>query len=143
MQSDPLKQYLALRQQLAAEKVKLQARLAEIDQALGGEVPAASSSVPAVIPPAPPASGKRDARNVTSEGRKRLSMLAKARWARARALGAATLKGTGKKAAPAPAAKAAAKPVTKPKPPLSPEGKARIIAAQKARWAKIKALKAK
>ena len=77
MNNDPLKQYVALRQSLLAEKSKLETRLAAIDRAL------------------------------TSVG----------------------------KAAPA------AKSATKAKRKMSAAGRARIIAAQKARWAKIKAAK--
>lgn len=45
------------------------------------------------------------------------------------------------KSLPAKASVAAKSPVTKKKGGMSPEGRARIVAAQKARWAKIKKAK--
>ncbi len=126
MNNDPLKQYVALRQSLLAEKSKLETRLAAINQALNSVAKAVSVTKPVA----------KAKKKISAAGRARIAAAQKARWAK--------IKGQAK-AAPAAkvkvAAKTAAKPVVKAKRKMSAAGRARIIAAQKARWAKIKAEK--
>ena len=121
MNNDPLKQYVALRQSLLAEKSRLEVRLAAINQALHGVAKAAPAvkSANAVKPVL-----KKARRKMSAAGLARIIAAQKARWAK--------IKGT---------AKTAAKPVVKAKKKISAAGRARIAAAQKARWAKIKAAK--
>ena len=128
MNNDPLKQYVALRQSLLAEKSKLEARLGSINHALssvGKAAPAAKTAATPVV---------KAKKKISAAGRARIAAAQKARWAKIKA-----------KAAPAAKAKAVAKvaikPAKKARKKISAAGLARIVAAQKARWAKIKAAK--
>ena len=129
MNNDPLKQYVALRQSLLAEKSKLEIRLAAINQALHS-VAKAAPAVKAANTVQPLV--KKARRKMSAAGLARIIAAQKARWAK--------IKGTATPAAKA-TLKTAAKPAMKAKKKISAAGRARIAAAQKARWAKIKAAK--
>jgi len=113
MKSD-LGKFLALRSALEQERARVQARLAEINRALGANAPVASG-------PAGP-TGKR---TVSAATKAKMAVAQQARWAR--------LKGE----TPTPVAS------PKQKRRMSAAGKANIRAAVKARWAKVNALKGK
>ena len=114
MKQDILKQYVTLRTNLETERAQLQARLGEIEQALGITV-ATASVAPVAEPEARQGKGA-----LSPEGRARLVAAQKARWAKVRAA----------KGAPAPSA---------PKRQYSAAGRARLAEIAKARWAKVHA----
>ena len=155
MKTNNVEQFVALRAALQQEQATLEARLAEITQALSASGGAAT--VAAVTPgkryfsaatkskmaaaqkarwaklkgeqaaPASPTSAPTKAkRKYSAEAKARMAAGAKARWAKARA---------GQPAKPTVTAK--------PKRKLSAAGRANIIAATKARWARVNAAKAK
>lgn len=108
MKHADLKQFLALQQSLAAERERVQTRLAEINRVLGdGKAVSASSSGP---------------RKFSAATKAKMAAAQKARWAK---------RGGG----------SASKPKAKRR--LSAAGRAAIVAAAKARWAKVNAQKAK
>jgi len=111
MKHTDLKQFLALQQSLAAERERVQARLAEINRVLGH-----GSAVTA------PSLGRR---TFSAATKAKMAAAQKARWAK-----------RGK-------ADSAAATAPKKKRRLSAAGRAAIIAATKARWAKVNAQKAK
>ena len=112
-----IKKYLALKTALLNEKARIEARLGEISQVLGQDVPAATASSGS-----PSAVSKK--RTFSAATKAKMAAAQKARWAK--------LKGK-------PASSPAAAPAPKKKRKLSAEGRAAIIAATKARWAKVKA----
>jgi len=109
MKHTNLKQFLALQQALAAERQRVQARLAEINRVLGDGIAA-------------PSSGPR---KFSAATKAKMAAAQKARWAKR--------------------GKADSSSATKPKAKrrLSAAGRAAIVAAAKARWAKVNAQKAK
>ena len=114
-----LKQFVQLRQQLQQERASLQARLTEIDRALGQSAPIPAPS------PAPAAPAPKKWFSDATIAKMRASQ--QARWAK---------KGVAEKAvAPVKAPK-------KAKRKISAAGMANIIAATKARWDRIRAEKA-
>ena len=120
MKQDILKQYVTLRTNLEKERAQLQARLGEIEQALGITVaPAAIALQPSVAPAAEP-EARQGKGAMSPEGRARLVAAQKARWAKVRAAKGAT----------APSA---------PKRQYSAAGRARLAEIAKARWAKVHA----
>jgi hypothetical protein len=123
MKKNTLKLYAKLRTSLEREYATLQARLKEIEAALGMRTPAPAVE-PAAVPTTPLGKARR---KMSAAGRAAIAAAARARWAKIRAA----------RGASSPIA------VTKPKRRLSAAGKARIIAATKARWARIRAEKAK
>jgi hypothetical protein len=112
-----LRQFKAVRTALNKERARLQARLADIQAVLGGEIPATPPAVAAEAP------AKRK-RGMSAAGRAKVRAAAKAYWAAYRA------KKAGK---PAP------KRARKPKRRVSAAARAALSAAAKARWAKAKA----
>jgi hypothetical protein len=72
MKTDSLKQYVSLRQSLAAEKTKLEARLRAINQALNGALKAAAIK---------PAKKKK----FSAAARARIAAAQRARWAKIKA----------------------------------------------------------
>ncbi len=111
--------FIAIRNSLLQERSQIEARLAQINRALGASAPAAPV---AAAPPAAP-TGKR---TFSAATKAKMRAAQQARWAK--------IKG----AAPAPAATA-----KKARRKLSAAGRAAIVAAAKARWAKVNAAKAK
>ncbi len=71
---DSLKQYVSLYQSLTAEKAKLEARLADINKALGGSSAKASSSVKPV-----------KKKKFSAAAREAIAAAQRARWAKIRA----------------------------------------------------------
>jgi len=155
VKTNNVEQFVALRAALQQEKATIEARLAEITQALG----ASGAASPVVLtapgrrhfsaatkakmaaaqkarwaklkgglaaPAAAQAAPTKSKRKYSAEAKARMAAGAKARWAKA-------------KAGQADKPKATAKPKRK----LSAEGRANIIAATKARWARVNAAKAK
>jgi hypothetical protein len=104
-----------------AQKTRLDARIAEIRQKLGGD--ADSSEEPAAEAP----TNGRKRRKMSAAARKRIADAQKKRWAAVR-------KESG---SPATAAKAEAAPKAKRR--LSAAGRKRIIEATKKRWALVRA----
>jgi len=150
-----VEQFVALRAALQQEKATLEARLAEITQALGTSGAASPVVLTApgkrhfsaatkakmaaaqkarwaklkdgqAVPAAAQAAPTKARRKYSAEAKARMAAGAKARWAKAKA---------GQPAKPTATAK--------PKRKLSAEGRANIIAATKARWARVNAAKAK
>jgi hypothetical protein len=77
MKHDSLKQYVSLRQSLTAEKARLEARLRDINAALGGTSGGAAGKTGA---------GKRGGkRHMSAEARALISAAQKKRWAKVRA----------------------------------------------------------
>lgn len=108
MKSDITK-FIAFRNALLQERSQIEARLVEINRALGaGAVTVATAPV-----------GRR---TFSAATKAKMAAAQKARWAKVKG-------GT-----PAPVAA-----VSKPKRKLSAAGRAAIVAAAKARWAKVKA----
>ena len=114
-----------------------------------GAKPASASAAPAVAPAksavaaAPAKAAKKG--TLSPEAKARIGAAAKARWAARRAGKAAPVAAATKlaPAKPVAAKPVAAKPVAaKKKGGISPEGRAKIAAAAKARWAKVRAGKA-
>jgi len=104
-----------------AQKTRLDARIAEIRQKLGG-----SASSKASVPAATPETGRKR-RKMSAAARKRIADAQKKRWAAVR-----------KESGSAPAAaKTEAAPKTKRR--LSAAGRKRIIEATKRRWAMVRA----
>ena len=155
MKTNNVQQFVTLRAALQQEKATLEARLAEITQALS----ASGSATPVLVaapgkrhfsaatkakmaaaqkarwaklkgeqaaPLTPAAAPTKDKRKYSAEAKARMAAGAKARWAKAKA---------GQPAKPTATAK--------PKRKLSAAGRANIIAATKARWARVNAAKAK
>lgn len=118
MQKDILKQLVALRGSLETERRRIQARLQEIEAALGGVVPSPATEGR----PQPEAPGQR---TISTTGRAAIIAAQKARWAKIKA------SKNPKAAAPQPAPKCKRK--------ISPEARRRMIEGAKARWAKAKA----
>jgi len=118
---EQLKEVISIKEQIQALEAKL--------SKLGSEV----SVAPTPVTAAPQKTGK-GRRKMSAEARAKIAAAATARWARFRGNKAA-------KAAPAAKAaviKTASAPAPKKgrkKPVLSPEGRAKIVAALKARWA--------
>ena len=111
---------------------------------------ASKGTMPAVVPvapvkveaPAKPAKAAKAAKKgkMTPEGKARIGAAAKARWAAARAAKTAPVTAADKPVASKPASP---KPVAaNKKGGISPEGRAKLAAAAKARWAKVRAGKA-
>ena len=75
VKTDSLKQYVALRQSLVAEKAKLEARLTSINQALA----CSSKAAPAVATVKPE---KKKKRKMSAAGREAIRAAQKARWAK-------------------------------------------------------------
>jgi hypothetical protein len=117
MKSDVLKQFVMLRSSLQKERSEIQARLQEIEAALGDEMKAGARQgrVPAPV---------KLRRRMSAAGRARIIAAAKARWARWKA---------------AKAAKPGAKKRAARKKVFSAAARARLSASAKARWAKAKA----
>jgi hypothetical protein len=115
MKSDHLKQFVMLRSSLQKERSEIQARLQEIEAALGNDMntEARKGQAPAKL-----------RRRMSAAGRARIIAAAKARWARWKA---------------AKAAKPGAKKRAVRKKVFSAAARARLSAAAKARWAKAKA----
>ena len=155
MKTNNVEQFIALRAALQQEKANLEARLAEITQALSVSDPATpvvttapgkrhfSSATKAKMaaaqkarwaklkgeqaaPASPTSAPTKAKRKYSAEAKARMAAGAKARWAKVKSGQAA------KATAPA-----------KPKRKMSAEGRANIIAATKARWARVNAAKAK
>ena len=155
MKSNNVEQFVALRAALQQEKATIEARLAEITQALsasGGAAPLAaaapgkrhfSAATKAKMaaaqkarwaklkggqaaPATLTAAPTKLRRKYSAEAKARMAAGAKARWAKAKA------------GQPAKATMPA-----KPKRKLSAAGRANIIAATKARWARVNAAKGK
>ena len=120
------------------------ARIAAAQKARWAKIKAAKPAAKAVVTaqsavkPVAAAKPAKKKFSMSAEARARIAAAQKARWAKVNAAkGKAAVK-------PVVAPKLAAKPVSPAKPAkkqISPEGIARIRAAQKARWAKIKAAK--
>jgi hypothetical protein len=122
MKTDILKNYVKLRSSLEQERSKLQARLTELDAALGIEISVtAQGRVQAAAGPTPK-------RKLSAANKAKLIAGIKARWAKYRAekAGQAPKKGPGRPKGS--------------RGKLSAAGRAAIVAAQKARWAKKKGL---
>lgn len=155
MKTNNVEHFVALRAALQQEKATIEARLAEITQALS-----ASGAATPVLTTAP---GKRHFSAVTKA---KMAAAQKARWAKLKGAEAAPVTATAAptkarrkysaeaKARMAAGAKArwaktkAGQPAkatasAKPKRKLSAAGRANIIAATKARWARVNAAKAK
>jgi hypothetical protein len=118
MKSDITK-FIAIRNSLHQERSQIEARLAQINRALGASAPAATVAVASAAAP----TGKR---TFSAATKAKMRVAQKARWAK--------IKG----AAPAPAAAP-----KQAKRKMSAAGRANIVAAVKARWAKVNAAKAK
>ena len=155
MKSNNVEQFVALRAALQQEKATIEARLAEITQALsasGAATPVVTTSPgkrhfsaatkakmaaaqkarwaklkgEQAAPVTTTAAPTKAKRKYSAEAKARMAAGAKARWAKAKA---------GQPAKPAATAK--------PRRKLSAAGRANIIAATKARWARVNAAKAK
>ena len=101
--------------------------------------PAATRTVAAGEAPSKPAKVAKKNSKMSPEGRARIGAAAKARWAAARAAKSAPVAAS----KPATVQPAADKTVAaKKKGGISPEGRAKLAAAAKARWAKVRAGKA-
>ncbi len=135
-QSTPTLAQLQRGLQLSEQIAALEAELA----ALFSGSPAPKAVAAAAIAAAPvakaPAAGKKG--GMSAAGRARIVAAQKARWAKIRAGKAPAPKAPAAKAPAAPAAKAA-KVTGKKKRVVSPEVKAKLAAAMKARWAAAKA----
>ena len=126
--SAQLRQAADLKDQIA----NLQTQLAAVFN--GGETPASVTVAKLVV-------AKK--RGMSSAGKARVAAAQNARWAKVKAAQATATPAAKAVVAAKPAVKAVAvgKPAVK-KGKISPEGMARIIAATKARWARVKAAKA-
>ncbi len=138
-QSTPTLAQLQRGLQLSEQIAALEAELAALFS--GSPAPKAVAAVAAVaVAAAPvakaPAAGKKG--GMSAAGRARIVAAQKARWAKIRAGKAPAPKAPAAKAPAAPAAKAA-KVTGKKKRVVSPEVKAKLAAAMKARWAAAKA----
>jgi hypothetical protein len=124
-------QFLSLRRILVSERDQLTNRLKSITDALaGGEIP-----IPAAVTLFPTAVRRKG--GMSAAGRARVAAAQRARWAKLKAM-----KGTvagGKVPTPSKTAGPVAKAAMRRKPGMSAAGRARIAAAQRARWAKLKA----
>ena len=126
---EQLKQIISIKEEIG----KLEQQLAKL---IGGKAPAVTSV--AAAPAAAPA--KKGRKKMSAAGKAKIAAAQKARWAKVKGLAAAPAPVAAPKAAapvatkPAKPAKAA-KPAKKAKRTLSPEGRARIVAALKKRWA--------
>lgn len=125
MKTDSLQQFVKLHRQLSEERSTLQARLRQIEEALGTLSPvslaAAQGASPA--PKAAPAAGGK--RKMSAEGRARIAAAQRARWAAQRGESA-------------PAATASESSVGKPKRKMSAAARRAISEAAKKRWAAAK-----
>jgi hypothetical protein len=81
MKTDSLKEYVALKGKLSAEKSKLEARLRAIDHALGQTLKAGPGRPPKVAKAAKPA----PTRKISAAGRARIAAAQRARWAKIKA----------------------------------------------------------
>ncbi len=113
MKRDIVEQYRTVQASLNKERADLQARLAKIEAALGGEIPQpAQAEVPA-----------KRRRRMSAAGRAAIRAAARARWAAFR------VKAAGK---------AVPQPAPKRKKQFSAAARARLSALAKARWARAK-----
>ncbi|MEQ2009495.1 MAG: hypothetical protein ABMA26_22155 [Limisphaerales bacterium] len=124
MKSDITK-FIAIRNSLLQERSQIEARLAQINRALGAS--ATADPVAAAPVTEAPAAATKGKRTFSAATKAKMRVAQQARWAK--------IKGS----APAPAAAAPKKARRK----LSAAGRAAIVAAAKARWAKVNAAKAK
>ena len=126
MKSD-ITQFIAIRNSLIQERSQIEARLAQINGALGASETTAPVAVESAAPvAAAPAAATTGKRTFSAATKAKMRASQAARWAKING------------AAPAPAA--APKQARRK---MSAEGRANIIAAVKARWAKVNAAKAK
>ncbi len=108
-----------------------------------------AAKAPAIVAPKSPAKAPMKAStpaakvteksNISAAGRANIIAAQKARWAKIQAVKPVK---SAKAARVAPTAKPVKLPSGAPKRNISPEGRARIIAGAKARWAKVRAAKA-
>jgi hypothetical protein len=117
MKSDVLKQFVRLRSSLQKERSVIQARLQEIEAALGDEMKAETQKGQVQAP-------VKLRRKMSAAGRARIIAGAKARWARWKA---------------AKAGKPGAKKKAARRKVFSAAARARLSALAKARWAKARA----
>jgi hypothetical protein len=103
---NPLVRYVRIHRALIAERLELEARLAAIDKAVGGNGPATET-----VAPQASRVTRRKRRGLSAVGRAKIAAAQRARWAELKAV--------------APAAKVA----KRSKPKMSTAGRARIAAA--------------
>ena len=139
---------------LTSAQLRQAADLKEQIESLNQEITAlvGGSATPSVIQPAKPVVVKKG--GMSAAGKARIAAAQKLRWAKVKAAKVKPVVKTAVKVSQSDKMKAywAAKKAAKAKPAvvvkpakkggMSAEGKARIVAAQKARWAKIRAAKA-
>lgn len=123
MKKNIVREFVSLRNALQQEKQILEARLRELNEALGAGAGAESPKVAT----ARAAGRRRGPRRMSAEARAKIAEAQKARWAR--------IKGGASGQSPTAAPKKARKRK------MSPEGRARIAEAAKRRWAKFRAAK--
>ena len=142
MKHDALKTFSALKASLEQERAQLQARLNNIQAALGGAViptPTVKQELVWEIEPKPkrgPGRPKGTKGGMSAAGRAAIVAAQKARWAKKNEQEGFT----------APQLTVVAKPVVEPSKPakkrrISAAGRAALIAGAKARWAKYNAAK--
>jgi hypothetical protein len=144
MKMDSIKKYISLRESLVREKQELEARLREINGALGS----VSAATPAALAPVA-AAGRRGRRGPISlrtvkmgykfQTTNPMNSLGVILYGKANKF--KRNNGVFSYSGPVPAAESASGPAPSKaaKRKISPEGLARIAAAQRARWAKAKA----
>jgi hypothetical protein len=133
MKTDTLQQYVELHRELTEERVNIQDRLRQINEALGQLSPVSLSAAQgAAAAPAPAvATQKRGGkRTMSPAARARIAAAQRARWAASR--------GEQAKVAPAPA-DASGGVAAKPKRKMSPAGRRAIAEAARRRWAAARA----
>lgn len=123
MRNDSLQQFVKLHRQLTEEKSTLEARLRQINEALGGLEGAPASAGPSRPAPSRGRGGKR---NMSPEARERIAAAQRARWA-------------AKKKDPAKAPSATGAASGKPQRKMSPAARRAIAEAARRRWAAAKA----
>ena len=128
--------------QLEVQRARAEQEVAALTTAISALTALETGSAPKAAPAVAVVAAAKPAKKSTmsAAGRARIVAAQKARWAKIKAAKPAAKPVTAK-SAPKPAAKVVAKP-TKKKRKMSPEAIAKIVAAQKARWAKVRAAKA-
>ena len=126
LSSEQLRRAVAIKEQIEAlEK--------ELNRLLSGAAVSPAEPAPAAVPPARAVRGRRGGRRrLSPEARARIAEAARRRWALRKGIAVAAATPNEARAAEAPAAAMATRPRRRGN---SPEGKRRIIEAQKRRWA--------
>lgn len=123
MKTDNLTKFVTLRRRLTEERLSLQSRIKQLDEALGAITPVSMSAVDVAIANAGAASPRKGKRTMSSEARARIAAAQRARWAKQ------------KRGNAAPAKAASANGEAKPKRKMSAAGRKAISDAAKRRWA--------